>query len=149
VPFVNETSAQLTGPEKDPENKVPLGTPLVPFPVTVKEPPAANVPPMVSEPPLRAPVENATVPRSPVTFGLPPWMIATKVDPERLKPLLDPANVPPMLLKSTLLSANEAAGIIRQTSAHNRRVRDRTETIVAPCRRLVVQKHTTDKPALE
>src|SRR5438270_64949 len=85
---------------------------------------------MVSEPLLRAPVENVTVPKSPVTFGFPLARIAIKVDPDRLKPvLLDPVSVPPLLLKSTLLSANEAAGIIRQASAINPMVRDLTETM--------------------
>jgi hypothetical protein len=56
-------------------------------------------------------------------------MIAINVDPERLKPLFDPARAPPLLLKSTPLSANEATGIIRQANAINRMVRDRTETM--------------------
>jgi hypothetical protein len=82
---------------------------------------------MVREPVLRAPVENVTVPKFPVVFGLPLSRIAINVDPDRVKPLLDPAKVPPLLLKSTLLSANEAAGITRQASATNPMVRDLTE----------------------
>jgi hypothetical protein len=124
------TRAQVEGPENDPENKVPFGTPLVPLPVTVKVPPPANVPPMVKEPPLRAPVENVTVPMFPVAIGVPPWVIAINVDPDRLKPVvLEPVSVPPLLLKSTLLSANEAEGIMRQASATKPMVRDRTETM--------------------
>jgi hypothetical protein len=74
-------------------------------------------------------VENVTVPKFPVTVPLLPPMTAIKVDPESVKPVLDPAKVPPLLLKSTLLSANEAAGIIRQASPINPMVRDRTETM--------------------
>jgi hypothetical protein len=85
---------------------------------------------MVREPLLRAPVENVTVPKVPVVFGLPLSRTAINVDPDRLKPLLDPLSVPPLLLKSTLLSANEAAGIIRQASPINPIVRDRTETMI-------------------
>ena len=73
-------------------------------------------------------------------------MIAINVDPERVKPLLDPARVPPILLKSTLLSANEAAGIIRQASAINKTVRVRTETMKSLLAEgWLVQKHTTYK----
>ena len=93
-------------------------------------------------------MENATVPKFPVVFGLPLTRIAINVDPERVKPLLDPAKVPPLLLKSTLLSANEAAGIIRQASAINqngeRSYRDH-ESLLAEG--WLVRKHTTFKAA--
>jgi hypothetical protein len=104
---------------------------------------------MVKEPVLRAPVENVTVPKFPVVFGLPLSRIAINVDPDRFKPLLDPVSVPPLLLKSTLLSPNEAAGIMRQASATNPRVRDLTETIESLLAEgWLVRRHTTFKAAL-
>ncbi|HZQ93865.1 MAG TPA: hypothetical protein VFA67_02575, partial [Candidatus Sulfotelmatobacter sp.] len=56
-------------------------------------------------------------------------LIAIKVDPERDNPLLVPVRVPPLLLKSTLVSANDAAGIIKQPRDSNATMRSLRETI--------------------
>ncbi len=80
----------------------PVGIPLVPLPVISNVPPAANVPP-VCKLPVRAPVLKLIVPRLlPVIRPPPRPFTAIRVDPERVKPLLLPDSVPPLLVKSTL-----------------------------------------------
>jgi len=108
-----------------------LGTPFVPFPLIVKLPPAANVPPISRDPLANAPVEKVTVPRSPVTIPLPPPkpVIAIRVDPVRLSPEVEPARVPPMLLKSMLLSAKAAVESVIHAKKHERVKKDLAETM--------------------
>src|SRR2546423_602417 len=80
-------------------------------------------------------VENETVPRFPVIMPPPPNPVITaKVDPDRVSPVFEPLSVPPVLLKSTPLSANDAAGIIRQARKRDRVRTDLPENINrAPC----------------
>jgi hypothetical protein len=76
----------------------------------VKVPPAANVPPIWSDPLVKAPVEKVTLPRLPVVRPPPLRPFTTvKTDPESDNPALLPLRVPPELLKSTLLLADAAS----------------------------------------
>src|SRR5215467_1516821 len=111
---------QVTGPEKLPLKMTPFGIPPVPLPVTTNDPPAANVPPICKLPLLRAAVENAILPRFPVTSPNPSKSLtAIRVEPLRLNPALLPLRVPALLVKSTEL-ANPATGSARASkSNHN------------------------------
>src|SRR5580693_1656402 len=95
------------GAENVPVKRTPLGVPLVPLPLMVSIPPAANVPPIVKEPLASVPVLSEKVPRSPVTVPKPLRpLTAINVDPERVSPAVVPESVPPPLLKSTVLLAD-------------------------------------------
>src|SRR5437879_4349713 len=85
--------------------------PLVPFPVTRKLPPAANVPPPFRLPLINAPVENLTEPKLPVTNPMPfkPFT-AMRVEPLSDNPAVLPESRPAPLVKSTELPANADRG---------------------------------------
>src|SRR5215831_12046800 len=96
-------SVHVIGPLKLPLKIVPFGRPFEPLPVIVKLPPEANVPPIVSNPLVKAPVVSARVPRLPVMTPPPPKPFTeVKVEPVSAKPLLVPVSVPPVFVNSTL-----------------------------------------------
>src|ERR1700722_4901963 len=78
----------------------------------VKDPPAANVPPICSVPLASAPVENSRPPRLFPVISPPPFspLTATNTDPLSESPLFVPDRVPPLLVKSTPLPAKTAVG---------------------------------------
>jgi len=56
-------------------------------------------------------------------------VITARVDPESVNPLLEPVRVPPLLLKSMLVSAKAAAGIIKQAKKHRVAIEDLAATM--------------------
>ena len=113
-PVERVVNVQVIGPENAPENRTPSATPFALFPSTIKLPPSANVPPICTEPLVKAPVEKDTVPRFPIT-GVPEDVAtASRDDAVNDSPAFDPDRTPPMLPKSVLLSAKAAWGRVRQ-----------------------------------
>ena len=117
VELASVVRVHVTVPENVPENKTPLGSPPVPLPSMVKVPPGAKVPPICNDPPDKAPVVKVTVPKSPV-MSPPPLnpVTATKSDPVSERPAFVPESVPPPLLKSVVLVAEDRLGSIRDDS---------------------------------
>ena len=99
---------QVTGLElaKVPVKITPFGRPSLPLPMIVKLPPGIKVAPPVRVPLLSAPVLKVRFPRSfPVISPLPPSPLTNiSVEPAKLKPLLEPDKVPPLLAKSTVFA---------------------------------------------
>src|SRR5882672_5836578 len=104
-------STHVTFPVKVPL-KITAGRPSVPLPVIWKVlPELLNVAPVVRLPEISEPVVNATLPHGTAVEQVPSPRPITEVrfEPERVRPALLPAKVPPVLPKSTL-PAKAAAG---------------------------------------
>src|SRR5882672_1843626 len=111
-------STHVTFPVKVPL-KITAGRPSVPLPVIWKVlPELLNVAPVVRLPEISEPVVNATLPHGTAVEQVPSPRPITEVrfEPERVRPALLPAKVPPVLPKSTL-PAKAAAGKARASKA--------------------------------
>jgi hypothetical protein len=99
---------------KVPLKITPLGTPPLPFPVMVKVPPAARVPPFCASPLVKAPVVKLTDPK----FA--PTIVSNlnMVEPVRDKPLALPESVPPALEMSMLLARAVNGRASARTASH-------------------------------
>src|SRR6266852_163753 len=118
VPLANLDMVHETGPLNTPWNITPFGMPLVPFPVTKKLPPAANVPPVFRLPLVNAPVEKVNEPKLPVTNPIPfKPLTAMRGEPLSDNPAVLPDSSPAPLVKSTELPANAARGSAKASRA--------------------------------